>query len=384
MLVALGAYLRALSRHSAPAAKQGLVLLAIDSVTNITDYGFHIYVGRVLSPGDFAAVQTINAALLVVGTAFAVMEPTVARYTTRVLSEPRVAGRDAVAFRYYFLRSGWLGLALAAGVWFARHPVAAWLNVPTGTVTLGAAALLFAVTRPAVSGALQGQRRFLAFGLTRNAASTGRLAAGGVLVALGGGLYSVVAAFSIGKLLALVTGLACLGRRVWRAAPPVAAGDLGAGWWLSAHALMAYGAYMILLSSDLIWVNRHFPPSVAGGYAAAVLLRRALTVLPGAVLVLMFPRVVAKVTRRELPDALLAKAAAAVAIPSSGLTALYFVAGADLVTLTFGHGYDVGALPGWMGVAVLGFSLGPSGSTCSSPPVRWRSSRCWSGWSSWS
>ena len=55
-----------LLRHLAsPLARQTAFLFAVDGLANGIDYLFHVYVGRNVTPGDFAVVQTVNGALLI-------------------------------------------------------------------------------------------------------------------------------------------------------------------------------------------------------------------------------------------------------------------------------------------------------------------------------
>ena len=115
---------------------------------------------------------------------------------------------------------------------------------------------------------------------------------------------------------------------------------------------------MSLLNLDLIWVNRTFDPEVAGNYATAVLLRRVLTLVPGAMLVIMYPRAVARIAEGRLPDSLLLKTAAAITLPTLALIALYFTFGSDLVVLAFGGNYTLpNWLLGWVAVGMLGYSF---------------------------
>jgi O-antigen/teichoic acid export membrane protein len=115
---------------------------------------------------------------------------------------------------------------------------------------------------------------------------------------------------------------------------------------------------MTLLNNDMLWVNRVFAAEMAGSYATAVVLRRVLAVLPGAAVVVMYPRVVAQVARRELPDGLLGWTAGAVIGITLCLTLVYFAFGPAVVHLTFGGGYErADPLLGWMGIAMLGYGL---------------------------
>lgn len=345
---------------------QAGLLVSVDMVTNITDYGFHVYLGRALSPGEFAVVQTMNAVLLILVTAFAVMQPVVARYvaasgaeSSKIEASDQVGGQQAAIFQAYFWQSVIIGLVLFLFVIAARAPLASWLNVPLAAVVVAAPMMLLTLARPVVSGMLQGQERFVGLGLTRTVYALGRFAIVLLLIGLlGGGAIAAVLALPLGALLALAVGLALLGGAVWQRGLKLPRALVWQGWRLSLAALLAYTAYMALLNGDLIWVNRTFDPELAGSYATAVVFRRVLAVLPAAILVILYPRVVARIARGQLPDSLLLKSAAVIASTGAVITLLYYIFGPWLVELTFGSGYaPAGPLLGLMGLAMIGFGL---------------------------
>lgn len=353
-------------RRLSPTAWQMGLLFGVDMITNVADYAFHIYLGWALRPGDFAVVQTMNAVFMVVMTAFGVMQPVVARFTVEAAAHSTMpagrwmdAGRAWAVFQLYFRQSLALGGGLGLLAWWGRGALATWLNVPVSVVVLGAFMLALALTRPVVAGMLQGQQRFVAFGAVRTSYALSRLALAPLLIGLlMPGAAGGVAAMLWGSLLALAVGLILLGGAVWRRGPRLPAELIWAGWRLSLAALLGYLAYMGLLNLDLIWVNRVFAAEDAGSYATAVVLRRVLSVLPGAVLVILYPRLVAALAQRRLPDRLLLKAAAVVLVANLVVTIVYFAFGPVIVRLMFGVNYAMAApLLGWMGVAVLGYSL---------------------------
>lgn len=342
-----------------PVAWQTLFLFAIDLFTNAVDYGFHIYLGRVLIPGDFAIVQTINAALLIVITTCGVLQPVVAKYVAEVRTTEAGAALARGIFHTYFGQGTVIGLLLTLVVWLLQASIAIWMNVPTPAIAISAFILLLAMVRPVVFGWLQGQQLFIPFGWTRAAFAVGRFALALVLVGiLGGGAIGGITAMLLGILISLGFGIAWMGRGLWQRGTRVAPRLLWEGWSLSFWALFAYAAYMSLLNSDVIWVNRTFAADLAGNYAAAVVFRRILAVLPGAVLIILFPRVVELISKGQLPDRLLFRATTVIITPTVALTLLYFAFGPPLVTLVFGTNYPaVAPLLGWMGVAMVGYGI---------------------------
>ncbi len=201
-----------------PAVQQTSFLLAIDGVTNAIDYGFHIYLARVLLPADFAAAQTINSLLLLILTTAAVMQPVLARYVAEAnLATDLPAHTDFAIFRHFLGRSGLVGLSAVLLIWLLRGPLAAWLNLPETAVALAAFMIFIATTRPVVAGLLQGQRRFGWFGGMRLGYAIGRFAVGLLLIsAFGLGLNGAIGAMPLGGVVSLLVGLACLGGLVWR------------------------------------------------------------------------------------------------------------------------------------------------------------------------
>ncbi|MGH2537867.1 MAG: hypothetical protein ACRDHL_10770, partial [Candidatus Promineifilaceae bacterium] len=193
---------------SAPAARQSGLLFGLDTLANLVDYGFHLYLGRALFPADFALVQTLNAVLLIVMATAAMLQPVVARFVGEERAAAEGQAETQAVFQAFFRLGAALGLALTVAVWLLRTPIGRLLNVPPAAVALSSGMLLLALLRPVVSGVLQGQERFVAYGLLRLGAAVARLAAAVALLSLGGGALAAVAALPLGSAAALLASLA--------------------------------------------------------------------------------------------------------------------------------------------------------------------------------
>jgi O-antigen/teichoic acid export membrane protein len=337
-------------------ARQTGLLFGLDMAANLVDYACHVYLGRALAPGDFAVFQSANSLLLILAAIFGVMQPALARLAAEFQAGGAGEGVPGL-FRLAFGWSAGAGLLLGVGIAAARAPLGAWLNLPDAAIAAGAAAAFLICLRPVVSGMLQGGGHALRHGAVRLAFAAGRFALAARLLALGWGLTGALFSLPGGQLLAVAAGLLLLGGAVWRGGA-LPAGALRRGLRLTGAAFLAYSAHTLLLNLDLVWVNRTFPPEAAGAYAAAILFRRILLLLPGAAVFIMYPRVAAAAARRELPDRVIGQAALVVTLTAALVTGVYFAAGDGLVRLAFGAGYAAaGGWLGWMGVASLGFSL---------------------------
>ncbi|HEY2982020.1 MAG TPA: hypothetical protein VGJ22_12625, partial [Anaerolineales bacterium] len=325
-------------------------------LANVADFVFHFWMGRTLSPAEFAILQTLNSVLLIYISVSGVFQPAVGRFVAeaRALGEP-----DSIPsiFLSFAKAAFWVGLVLAALVAGFSRGFSMWLNLPVWSIQVSAVLIFLSTLRPVAMGVLQGLENFVPLGLARLLTALGRLVIGVILVGSGLRLRGAVTAIPLGWIVGVLAAYLSLGRSVWARTQPVT-GLLGRGWELSLYALLAYLAFMSLTSLDLVWVNRMLPGDLAGAYASLVLLRRVIALLPAAAVTVMFPRIAAALAQDRLPDRLLLNAAVLILATSGGLALLYFGMGDRLILATFGAAYaPAAAWLGWMGIAMAGISL---------------------------
>jgi O-antigen/teichoic acid export membrane protein len=335
--------------------------LALDTAANALDYVFHLGLGRALPAPELAMFQALNGVLLVLITMCSIFQPAVARFVAEARALGQPPARMQAIFRQAASYAAVTGVALTFVLWAVHARLADWLRLAPGAVAISSVVALFALLRPVVVGMLQGQERFVAVAGTRVLQAASRLVLGLALVRLGGGMLGAVAAVPASLVVAIGAGLAlagsgALGALRSPATPPLV--KPSEVWRMCAAGLVAYGAYMALLNADLVWANRSLPGELAGQYAAAAILRRILAVLPGTVVLIMYPRAVARVALRQLPDRLVAATVVAVLGAGLALSAAYFVLGGPLLALAFGPAYaGAGTLVGWMGLGTVGYTL---------------------------
>ncbi|MDK1029981.1 MAG: hypothetical protein QGD96_11730 [Anaerolineae bacterium] len=332
-------------------------LFILDGLANVIDFGFHFWMGRVLIPADFAILQTLNSVLLVYITASSVFQPVVSRFVT----EARGKGtEDSIPgiFQSFLRAALWLGVGLAILIYLFSTQIAQTLNLPTWTVQISVGLIFLSTLRPIALGLLQGAERFIPYGFARFATALGRLLISIILIAFGFGLQGALVGFLVGWLIGVVTAFLFLTKNMWIKTKPLESGYLRKGLRLSGYALLAYIAFMSLTSIDLIWVQRNLSGDLAGAYASLVVLRRAVALLPGVAVVVMFPRIVKHLAAGQLPDRTLIKTAGFIFAAGGAMTFLFFVFDEELILLIFGGAYLVASpLLGWMGFGMIGFSL---------------------------
>ena len=336
---------------------QTAALFVLDGLANVTDFAFHLWMGRLLVPSDFAILQTLNSVALVYTIASGVFQPVVGRF----IAEARGRGQNDTLpsiFQSFLHAAFWLGLLLAALVFLFAEDIGRLLNLPAWTLQISAPLIFFSTLRPIAAGTLQGRENFIAFGSGRLALSLARIVLLFFLVQAGFGLTGAIISLPFGWFVSMTCEFLLLGRLFWKRSRPGSRNLLREGWRLSLYALLAYIAYMSLTGLDLVWVNQNLSGDVAGAYAGLVLMRRIVALLPGVAVTVMFPRVVRTLAQGKRPGRILAQTAAIILAVGGSLSILYFIFNEALIVLIFGAGYRVAApLLGWMGVAMIGISL---------------------------
>ncbi len=336
---------------------QTVTFFILDSLANVTDFAFHFWMGRVLIPADFAVLQTLNSVTLVYTTASGVFQPVVGRFVAEAHGKGHYDSMHII-FQSFLRAAFWLGLILGTVVFIFSNKIAHLINLPTWTIQSSAMLIFLSTLRPIAAGVLQGQEYLILFGLVRLALSLGRIIFVFFLIQAGFGLTGAVFSLPFGWFVSVLCAFLLLGKPLWLKSTSLSHDLLSSAWKLSFYALLAYLAYMSLSSLDLVWVNQHLSGEAAGAYAALVLMRRIIALLPGVAVIIMFPRVASTLVRGELPHLLLIRTASLILATSGILTIFYFLFADQLLVIIFGKAYQVvSPLLGWMGIAMIGVSL---------------------------
>src|SRR5688500_10913983 len=172
----------------------------LDGLANAIDFAFHFWMGRVLIPADFAVLQTLTSIMLVYTTASGGFQPVVGRFVAEARGQGRAQAIPAI-FQSYLRAAFWLGLILSIFVFLFSNFIAQISNLPAWTIQLSAALIFLSTLRPIAAGVLQGQERFISFGLTRPALALGRISTVSVLLQSALGLTGAVMALPCGWLI---------------------------------------------------------------------------------------------------------------------------------------------------------------------------------------
>jgi glycosyltransferase involved in cell wall biosynthesis/O-antigen/teichoic acid export membrane protein len=275
-------------------SRNALALFVALSVMNASNYLFHVIVSRALGPASYGALSSLLAVLLVLSVPLNVLQTTVAKRTSILRTEGRadhVPELSSAALRVVFPAAA----IMAAALLVSAPLLGGFLRVGLSSVALLAGYALLSLLLSVPLGALQGLMRFRALALVLAAGVGVRLVAGLVLARAGYGIGGSLVATLLAPAVSLVLAERSLRRRrgerrETRWSVTLLRGDFRI-------TLLGLGSFWLLAALDIVLARHYLRTQVAGYYASADILARALLFLPGAVSTAAFPRFV-QVARR--------------------------------------------------------------------------------------
>lgn len=322
-----------------------VVLFVALSFANGSNYMFQVVMSRLLGPSDYSLLGGVYAIITVVAVSTQALQTASAKVVAAQIATGAVHRDDSLTKATVRRGGTVMVFALVASPLIAR-----FLHSGLGPV-IGLALYIVPVGLLAIGfGRLQGSEAFVAFAVLSVALALGRLVVGPLAFAAGLGVTGIVVG-SVG-LTAVAAGWA-LRRTSNTAGAPVEAlrGDIG-------RAGIAIILFWAMASID-VPIARHFlHPHEAGQYAAASVIGKAIIWLPGALSLVMFPRVTSRRERGEHTHPPLVRAfVATFLLCAAGVVGLK-VLGPTMIPLFFGDDYKGSVSLAWkVGLVCLPFAL---------------------------
>lgn len=236
-----------------------LIMLLSMVLVNVFNLSYNVFMARTLGPAAFGHINAAVTILLIASCASLAFQLVCSKFVVRNPSPES----QAWVFRS-LLRKSWLvSLALGLGLFVARKPVAAYLNLPDSWF-VGALAFGIAVYAPVgvKRGAMQGLCLFPQLGANFVAEAVTRFLAGVILVILGYGALGAVGAISLGVLTAYFVPR--LPRELQAEARPGEPPSFAEGL----QVIVFFVGQVIINNIDILLVKHFFPAEPAGLYAA--------------------------------------------------------------------------------------------------------------------
>jgi glycosyltransferase involved in cell wall biosynthesis/O-antigen/teichoic acid export membrane protein len=267
--------------------RDALALLVSLGIMNASNYAFHLIVSRSLGPGEYGALSSLLAVLLVMSVPLNTLQTVVAKRTAELRGAGRAPEIPALSFAAVRVL-GPLAVVVSLGLAAIAPLVGLLLDVGLVSAALLAMFALISLVLAVPLGVLQGQMRFGALATVLLAGAVCRLLGAVLLLDLGWGLEGALFATVLAPVVSLVLarrflrerGVGRRERRSWNVT--LLRGQFRQTLW-------NLGAFWTLAGFDVILARHYLGPQEAGFYSSAALIARSFLFLGGAVSMLAFP-----------------------------------------------------------------------------------------------
>lgn len=314
-------------------ARLGLIVIAASFVGHFSNYLFYVVTARMLGPTAFAEVSALVAFATLVFQPFNGVQLVAARDVARL----GAAGRGDVVSGYVrqlFVRTTLVNALVLAVIVAASELLRSWLNLEsTAVILLAAVWIVLGTTLLVCVGVVQGMQRFgeMTWQLAGPLGALRVVLLPGLVLAAGisGSMLAMIGATVIGLLTAMRVMGRLLSKRSVEAAPPVR-------WGMPVAVLIGFSS---LVNSDIIFAKASLPGVAAGVYSSAALLGKVALFAPAALVLVLLPKVAAKLQRGENADRMILSTLLMTLAASSLIVIGLALVPSSLIALTFGPAF---------------------------------------------
>ena len=273
----------------------GIMFFAV-TTASIFNLLFQLFMVRALNPVDFGILNTLLSITIVIAMPLGPLQAVVTKFVAGFKANNQSA--KIRAFLLLFIKKILIfSIIVFFVVLIYSEKIAGFFKIENSlmVVMVGFMMLLSAVL-PYNLGGLQGLQKFKTLGAVSIINSVLRLAFGVLLINLGLRVWGALAAIVLASLLALLFSFIPLKPYFFmRQKEAFSLGerelDLKAIYRYFLPAFVALPSFGLLTSMDIVLVKHYFSPIDAGYYSVAQMIGKIILFLPGAVTIVMFPKV---------------------------------------------------------------------------------------------
>lgn len=338
--------------------KHGGALVFYLTVANFFNYLYQMAMGRLLAPEEYGAFLALASMLYLFSYATNnLITASIAKFVS-IYAVRHEYGKIKFVWISFVKKSVFLGIIIFAINSFFSPFIAKFLNINEISWVIAAfLSLTFSFALPVNFGVLQGEERFLVFGVSKSLWAVFRLICGIVLVYyFGMGILGAVFPFFLVNLVFfLITALFLKNILAYESTPA----EIGSIYSYFGPAFVGISGFIALITLDAILARHYLTPLPAGNYAAVSVLGKVVFFAPIGIALAMFPKVSKAHELKESHINILLKAAVFLTAIAGFIVALYWLFPEHIIPLLFGKAY-VHAIPyaGRYGLAMLFFALG--------------------------
>ena len=261
--------------------------LDADMKQGFINYLFHLVMGIMLTPTQYGTLYSLLSLLVILSIVSSTIHTSVTKFASKFKAHGNLGGVNYL-WRFSLKRTFLIGLVSFLILSLLSPLLATFLNITNIWYLLFLfLSLILTFVLPVNYGILRGLQRFIPLGSSNTLMAILKLATGALLVYLGLGVYGGLLAFIIAQLIVFIFTLYFLRDLTSAGAEKIDTGGLRAYVGL---ALLAIAAFTVLTNVDVILVKHYLSPETTGSYSAIAVLGKIAFIVPGGIVVAMFPK----------------------------------------------------------------------------------------------
>jgi O-antigen/teichoic acid export membrane protein len=304
----------------------GVVVVGTVALANASSYGFQLVTGRFLGADAYGLLAGLMQIIAIIGVSATSLQTVAARAVSADEVEHRVSYFDSLS-RSAVVVGGGVSL-----VFLALTPLlSSFLKVGVLPLVMLAAFIVPSLLGAIAIGRLQGQMRFITMSLMSTVFAVTKLGVGVVSMAAGLGVTALIAGLVIAS-----SACTAIAVHVARTAGAVTHRVIDSS---TGRVFLGVTMFWLLVSIDVPFARSFFSESLAGQYAAADVIGRAVLWLPAVITQITFPQVSQAVSNVEKTERLMLRAfATSTALATAGVVGIY-VFGEPVFRVLYGSEY---------------------------------------------
>lgn len=299
-----------------PLFRQSGLIFASSVVVNIFNLIFWLFMVRKLTPEDYGILNSLVSVLMFFSMPVSILQTVITRYTSRLMAQEKEGEFKSFIFHFVKVIGFFLSFLIIFFILFSTH-ISIFLRIEgVILIYMVAVGIFFSYFSTIALGILSGLQKFNDVALNSVATGITKLIAGFSLVLFGlkalGALMGFVFSNAVAALLSFYQLPTWLRRfREKSKTVKLETGEIY-GYFLPVS--LGLLSFFALTNMDIILVKHFFEPLEAGYYSVAQMVGKIVLFVPGAVGIVMFPKIVDSHARNEATFHILKKCLSIVSI----------------------------------------------------------------------
>ncbi len=273
-------------------------------LANAFNLFFQLFMVRALSPVDFGVLNALLSLTIVISMPAGPMQAVVTKFIAAYKAHNHL-GKIHAFLVLFFKKIFILGILFFLIILIFKTKIAGFFKIENSSLVIMLGIMMFfSALQPFNLGALQGLQKFKSLGIISIINSVLRFLLGVVMVYAGFRVFGALGAIISSGVIALIISFIPLrtyffaryNKKIDLQEKEL---DLTAIYKYFLPAFIALPSFGLLTNMDIILVKHFFSPVEAGFYSVAQMIGKIILFLPGAVTIVMFPKVAENHTKNE-------------------------------------------------------------------------------------